>query len=122
MRRTCTTLLTLAALAHLAFGGHSFAPPLPKGVGATTRRTVLVVLASEPLQPDAETSQNEEEEKGQFVTRFSAFAPDPNLPTEDFRAQLKENMKADLERRRRENPSRGHQPAKTYLDSLSNNE
>lgn len=82
------------------------------------------MLASEPPQPAAETSQNEEEEeeKGQFVTRFSAFAPDPNLPTEDFRAQLKENMKADLERRRRENPSRGHQPAKTYLDSLSNNE
>jgi hypothetical protein len=90
----------------------------------TTRRIVLLVLASEPPQPAAETSQNEEEEeeKGQFVTRFSAFAPDPNLPTEDFRAQLKENMKADLERRRRENPSRGHQPAKTYLDSLSNNE
>ena len=60
----------------------------------------------------------EEEPTGQANTRFSKFAPDTNLPTEDFRAQLKENMKADLERRRREDPNRGNQPAKSYLDSL----
>jgi hypothetical protein len=57
-------------------------------------------------------------EEGQANTRFSAFAPDPNLSADDFRSQLKENMKADLERRRREDPGRGNQPAKTYLDSL----
>ncbi len=57
-------------------------------------------------------------EPGQSNTRFSAFAPDSNLDAEDFRAQLKENMKADLERRRREDPHRGNQPAKNYLDSL----
>jgi hypothetical protein len=52
------------------------------------------------------------------ANRFSIFAPDTNLSMEEFRAQLKENMKADLERRRREDPNRGNQPAKSYLDSL----
>eukprot|EP00978_Attheya_sp_CCMP212_P035011 scaffold150142_cov42-Attheya_sp.AAC.1 len=51
------------------------------------------------------------------VNRFSKFAPDANLPTEEFRAQLRENMKADLERRRKEDPNRGNQPAKNYLDN-----
>lgn len=50
--------------------------------------------------------------------RFSKYAPDASLETADFREQLKENMKADLERRRREDPNRGNQPAKTYLDNL----
>jgi hypothetical protein len=50
--------------------------------------------------------------------RFSKYAPDANLPTDEFRAQLRENMKADLERRRREDPKRGNQIAKSYLDSL----
>ena len=50
--------------------------------------------------------------------KFSIFAPDTNLSDDDFRQQLKENMKADLERRRREDPNRGNQPAKSYLDSL----
>ena len=50
--------------------------------------------------------------------RFSKHAPDTNLSNDDFRQQLKENMKADLERRRREDPNRGNQPAKSYLDSL----
>mmetsp|Transcript_18457 Transcript_18457/g.52958 ORF Transcript_18457/g.52958 Transcript_18457/m.52958 type:complete len:153 (+) Transcript_18457:70-528(+) len=50
--------------------------------------------------------------------RFSKYAPDASLDTTDFREQLKENMKADLERRRREDPNRGNQPAKTYLDNL----
>ena len=59
-----------------------------------------------------------EEEKGQANTRFSAFAPDPNLDANDFRLQLRENMKANLERRRNEDPNRGNQIAKHYLDSL----
>ena len=50
--------------------------------------------------------------------RFSKYAPDASLDTAEFREQLKENMKADLERRRREDPNRGNQPAKTYLDNL----
>ena len=50
--------------------------------------------------------------------KFSIFAPDTDLSDDDFRQQLKENMKADLERRRREDPNRGNQPAKSYLDSL----
>lgn len=50
--------------------------------------------------------------------RFSKYAPDASLDTVDFRQQLKDNMKADLERRRREDPNRGNQPAKTYLDNL----
>lgn len=50
--------------------------------------------------------------------RFSKYAPDASLDTADFRQQLKDNMKADLERRRREDPNRGNQPAKTYLDNL----
>ena len=52
------------------------------------------------------------------ANRFSKFAPPPELESEDFRDQLKQNMKADLERRRREDPNRGNQPAKSYLDSL----
>ena len=60
----------------------------------------------------------DEEPEGQANTRFSKFAPETNLSTNDFRAQLKANMKADLERRRREDPNRGNQPAKSYLDSL----
>lgn len=59
-----------------------------------------------------------DEPPGQANTRFSKFAPDPSLSDNDFRATLKENMKADLERRRRDDPNRGNQPAKTYLDSL----
>jgi len=50
--------------------------------------------------------------------RFSKYAPDASLDTADFRQQLRDNMKADLERRRREDPNRGNQPAKTYLDNL----
>jgi hypothetical protein len=52
------------------------------------------------------------------ANRFSKFAPDANLPADEFRAQLKENMKRDLEERRRNDPNRGNQPAKSYLDSL----
>ena len=50
--------------------------------------------------------------------RFSKHAPDSSLDTADFKQQLMENMKADLERRRSSLPNRGSQPAKTYLDNL----
>ena len=69
-----------------------------------------------PPKQQNETSSSREE--GQANTRFSVFAPDPSLDASDFRAQLRENMKADLERRRNEDPNRGNQIAKNYLDSL----
>ena len=70
-----------------------------------------------PSQANSEP-QPEDEEGSLKGNRFSKFAPDTNLSSDDFRQQLKENMKADLERRRREDPNRGNQPAKSYLDSL----
>lgn len=71
---------------------------------------------NEPQQQPQEEEDNEP--KGQANTRFSKFAPDASLSDNDFRSVLKANMKADLERRRRDDPNRGNQPAKTYLDSL----
>lgn len=68
-----------------------------------------------------ETSEQDDDESsptGQANTRFSKFAPDPNLETSDFREQLRVNMIADVERRRSENPKGGSQLAKDYLDSL----
>lgn len=53
------------------------------------------------------------------ASRFSKFAPDANtLDANEFRAQLKENMKADLERRRAEDPNRGNQITRNYLEGL----
>ena len=72
-------------------------------------------------EDDTETSNSENIiENGQTLkaNRFSKFAPDADLPADEFRRQLKENMKADLERRRRNDSTRGNQPAKNYLDNL----
>ena len=66
---------------------------------------------------DALSSENNDDNLAKG-NRWSKFAPDTSLPTDEFRAQLRENMKADLERRRREDPNRGNQPARSYLDSL----
>lgn len=75
-----------------------------------------------PVFPSSSTPQqspqDESHQKGQANTRFSAFAPDLSLDASDFRSQLRENMKADLERRRNEDPNRGNQIAKNYLDGL----
>lgn len=68
--------------------------------------------------PSADDNNDDDDGDTLKYTRFSKYAPDTSLSSEDFRAQLKENMKADLERRRREDPNRGNQPAKSYLDSL----
>jgi hypothetical protein len=97
----------------------------------TTTTTTTTTSLRGTTTPEAEPEQNNpnstagttppgmnEEEEGQAHTRFSKYAPDPNLETGDFRSELMDNMKADLERRRRENPDRGNQPAKSYLDSL----
>ena len=65
-----------------------------------------------------EDQDGDDDEASLKGNRWSKFAPDASLSSEDFRSQLKENMKADLERRRREDPNRGNQPAKSYLDNL----
>jgi len=84
---------------------------------------------SQPQSCTDENAQNEEKEgcmeegedndtklKG---NRFSKFAPDANtLDANDFRSQLKENMKAELERRRAADPNRGNQPTRNYLEGL----
>jgi hypothetical protein len=64
------------------------------------------------------TTEVGEDKTSNKANRFSKFAPDADLPPDEFRRQLKENMKADLERRRQNDPTRGNQPAKSYLDSL----
>jgi len=75
--------------------------------------------ASNPWQarPSDDMDDGTDESKAK-ANRFSKFAPSTNLGADDFRKQLKENMKADLERRRRQDPNRGNQPARSYLDSL----
>ena len=83
--------------------------------------------ASDPTPTSSQQKQEEspnedgdgdDDEASLKGNRWSKFAPDASLSSEDFRSQLKENMKADLERRRREDPNRGNQPAKSYLDNL----
>jgi len=67
---------------------------------------------------DKDDNNENEGESTLKANRFSVHAPDPNLPTDEFRNELKENMKRDLERRRAADPNRGNQPAKNYLDNL----
>ena len=88
------------------------------------------ILSSSSWQHSSSSSSNEvdqssgkqqqQQREGQANTRFSKFAPEDSedLSPNEFRAKLKENMKADLEERRRKDPTRGNQPAKSYLDSL----
>ena len=71
--------------------------------------------AAAEFTPESDNAQQEATLK---ANRWSAHAPDPNLPKDEFRNQLKENMKRDLEKRRAADPNRGNQPAKHYLDSL----
>lgn len=85
---------------------------------------------SQPPSCTNEIAQNEEKkgcmEEGEDNdtkmmkgNRFSKFAPDANtLDANDFRSQLKENMKAELERRRAADPNRGNQPTRNYLEGL----
>jgi len=90
----------------LFVGDMPYDPPSASGGGSNTGKTVSDAAA--------DTSEG-----GTLRgNRFSKYAPDASLDTAEFREQLKENMKADLERRRREDPNRGNQPAKTYLDNL----
>mmetsp|Transcript_2116 Transcript_2116/g.4747 ORF Transcript_2116/g.4747 Transcript_2116/m.4747 type:complete len:150 (+) Transcript_2116:137-586(+) len=68
--------------------------------------------------PDPDETVDDGDSTTLKASRFSKFAPDGNLETQDFRSQLKENMKADLERRRQEDPNRGNQPTRNYLNGL----
>eukprot|EP01083_Nonionella_stella_P289693 985849_1 len=120
MMKFSTYLIALAILAH----GESFV------LNEHSRRSNATTFirsqnpfggydASSAPQPNNAQDDTDKSEEGTLkANRFSKFAPDANLEADDFRAQLKENMKADLERRRREDPNRGNQPAKSYLDSL----
>jgi len=69
---------------------------------------------------DLESDDSSGPVEGQTNTRFSKYAPTDylELDASEFRLQLRENMKADLERRRNEHPNRGNQISKNYLDSL----
>ena len=119
-------LLLLLSAAPLVF---SFSPGTRVQSFCHRRSEINVSQAPSPSQwagsnnhGSNEPQQNQETEESDSeslkANRWSKFAPDTDLSQDDFREQLKENMKADLERRRRENPNRGNQPAKSYLDSL----
>lgn len=87
--------------------------------GGPTFPSPLVSQDSDvPPLDDSNSITDTTASEGQANTRFSKFAPDLDLDAEEFRLQLRENMKADLERRRNEDPNRGNQIAKSYLDSL----
>ena len=88
-----------------------YGPPL----GSVDQNSLNQIDNSATERDDGEDNSGGATLKG---NRFSKYAPDASLDTADFRQQLKDNMKADLERRRREDPNRGNQPAKTYLDNL----
>ena len=88
-----------------------YGPPL----GSADQNSPDQIGNSATERDDCEDSTSGATLKG---NRFSKYAHDASLDTADFRQQLKDNMKADLERRRREDPNRGNQPAKTYLDNL----
>jgi len=74
--------------------------------------------APAPVPVPPVDANDEAEEESLKANRWSVYAPDAELPDVEFKSQLKENMKRDLERRRAETPNRGNQPAKHYLDSL----
>mmetsp|Transcript_10495 Transcript_10495/g.14819 ORF Transcript_10495/g.14819 Transcript_10495/m.14819 type:complete len:144 (+) Transcript_10495:34-465(+) len=75
-------------------------------------------LSSDGYLNENENNNNVAKTNMLKANRFHKLAPDANLPTDEFRIQLRENMKADLEERRKNDPNRGNQPAKNYLDSL----
>lgn len=123
--------MKLAALALWVGGVNGFVVPPFSSTPLLNRHLQMTGNSSDlpygpPLGSDqignSATERDDGEDKSGGATlkgnRFSKYAPDASLDTADFRQQLKDNMKADLERRRREDPNRGNQPAKTYLDNL----
>jgi len=117
-QRTCILLRSSFGNSNNNAGGSTFPSSFNPNAGSTFPSSFN---PNEQQQQHDETvveGDQEEEEEAQTNTRFSKFAPDLNLDAADFRLQLRENMKADLERRRNEDPNRGNQIAKNYLDSL----
>lgn len=128
-------MVAVIAAAHLWTEAHGFVPQPPVMLSPTPMVYLQMLGGNSDLPygppPGADNptiqnvnsaakSNNDDNARGATLkgNRFSKYAPDASLDTADFRTQLKENMKADLERRRREDPNRGNQPAKTYLDNL----
>ena len=71
---------------------------------------------------DDEEQSGDGEREGPATTRYSKYAPSGDaaaaLDSSEFRQQLRENMTADLERRRNEDPTRGNRITEKYLESL----
>ena len=113
--RTATLLVQGGSNTALFVGDLPYGPP--SGASSSDSNADDNSAPSDPAvgAAAADTSEGGGTLRG---NRFSKYAPDASLDTAEFREQLKENMKADLERRRREDPNRGNQPAKTYLDNL----
>ena len=113
--RTATLVVQGGSYTALSVGDMPYGPPS----GASSSGSNADGNSS-PSDPSAVGAAAADTNEGGTLrgNRFSKYAPDASLDTAEFREQLKENMKADLERRRREDPSRGNQPAKTYLDNL----
>ena len=114
LNRPCSIL-------HNSNAGYSFpssftpqSSPQPPPSQQQDETTVAVV----DDENDDDDDDDDDDDEQQSNTRFSKFAPDLNLDAADFRLQLRENMKADLERRRNADPNRGNQISKSYLDSL----
>ena len=95
-------------------------PITPPPISSSSWQHPSSSSSSSPNEVDQSSGRQEKQREGQANTRFSKFAPEDSedLSPNEFRAKLKENMKADLEERRRKDPTRGNQPAKSYLDSL----
>lgn len=100
----------------LSVGDLPYGPP--SGASSSDNNTEGNSAPSDPAVGAAAAAGSSEGGQTLKGNRWSKYAPDASLDTAEFREQLKENMKADLERRRREDPNRGNQPAKTYLDNL----
>lgn len=81
--------------------------------------SLMFMSTPEGKEQDGLTNQSPDEETETLkANRFHKLAPDANLAADDFREQLKENMKKDLEERRKRDPNRGNQPTRSYLDGL----
>lgn len=114
--KTATLVLQGGSNTALSVGDLPYGPP--SGASGGDSSTDGNSAPSDPAVGAAAAAGSSEGGQTLKGNRWSKYAPDASLDTAEFREQLKENMKADLERRRREDPNRGNQPAKTYLDNL----
>jgi len=121
-----TLLLLLSSIDAFQASSYGLKTPctiLHSNAGYTFPSSFTPQSSPQPPSPQDETTvqavdEDDDDDEQQSNTRFSKFAPDLNLEAADFRLQLRENMKADLERRRNADPNRGNQISKSYLDSL----